>query len=209
MRYGRARVLASLILGATAVTSAQAEDVLRQFFAQTQTLQGEFTQIVINPSGEEYSSGGGEMRLLRPNFLYWDYQGEEPLTLVMDGKDLWTYDPLLMQATVTSLDEALERSPLAALIHGQGWEQTYALQRTWREGQTDWVALRPHVREDTGGLVEIGFRSGRLHRLHFADALSQRVEIDFRNVVVNQPMQPEDFRYTPPVGTDILGQSSP
>ncbi len=208
MRRGRACVLASLILG-VAATGAYAEEVLHQFFAQTQTIQGEFTQVVTYPSGEVYATGNGKIRLLRPDFLYWDYQGEEPLTLVSDGKNFWTYDPLLMQATVTPLDEALGRSPLAMLVRGRGWEDLFAVQRAWFESDTEWVALRPREGNDTTSAIEIGFRAGQLHRIHFTDALGQRVEIMFQNVTSNQSMQPEDFHYTPPAGTDILGQANP
>ena len=37
------------------------------------------------------------------------------------------------------------------------------------------------------------------------DAFGQRTEIQFENVLINQPAEPDLFLFTPPEGTDVVG----
>jgi len=176
---------------------------------QTDSVKADFTQQGVDPGGEKITSGHGVMRLLRPNLFRWDYQGEEALTLASDGRNFWTYDPLLRQATVIPLEEALGHSPLAMLIRGQGWEEVFAVERNWQEGVIDWVELRPRFQEGQSGKIMLGFENRQLARLEFSDVLGQRVRVKFAQMEANVPMLPTDFRYAPPEGTDILGHDVP
>ena len=195
------------LLGPVSVQSAWAtpEGELERFFEQTQSLTAFFQQEVRSADGELLSSGHGDMSLLRPKFMRWNYRDPEPLVLVSDGVDFWSYDPVLEQATVTRLEDAMDDTPLSALLGVRVLEDLFTVEQTGQQDGVDWVMLRS--RSDTARPVEllIGLRSGTLEHLRFVDQFGQQVQVHFEQVQVNPPLQPESFSYQPPRGTDILG----
>ena len=205
-RIARALVLACL-LGpvATPGTQATPEAELERFFDETQSLTAFFWQDVWSADGTLLYSGHGDMSLLRPNFMRWNYREPEPLVLVSDGVDFWSYDPVLEQATVTRVEEALYDTPLSVLLGSRVLDDLFMVDHSLHQEGIDWIML--HSRADAERPVEllIGLRSGVLERLHFVDQFGQHVQVRFEQVQVNPPLQPEFFSYRPPRGTDILG----
>lgn len=195
------------LFGLVAVQDAPAapENELERFFEQTQSLTAFFQQEVWSADGELLSSGHGDMSLLRPNFMRWNYREPEPLILVSDGVNFWSYDPILEQATVTRVEDALNDTPLSALLGSRVLEDLFTVERTQHQSGVDWVMLQS--RADAARPVEllIGLRSGTLERLHFIDQFGQEVQVRFEQVQVNPSLQPDFFSYQPPRGTDILG----
>ena len=181
---------------------------LERFFEHTRSLAAFFRQEVWSADGTLLSSGHGDMSLLRPNFLRWNYRGAEPLVLVSDGLDFWSYDPVLEQATVTPVEDALDDTPLSALLGAGGLADRFAVKQARRREGVDWVVLQSRADADRPAELLIGLRSGMLEGLHFVDPFGQQVRMRFEQVQVNPPLQPGFFSYRPPHGTDILGTPS-
>ena len=206
-----ARVLMLVcLLGSVAAQGTQTtpEAELERFFEETQSLTAFFQQDVWSADGILLSSGYGDMSLLRPNFMRWNYREPEPLVLVSDGVDFWSYDPILEQATVTRLEDALNDTPLSVLLGSRVLEDLFTVDHSRHQEGTDWFVL--HSRAGAARPVEllIGLRSGVLERLRFVDQFGQQVQVRFEQVQVNPPLQPESFSYRPPRGADILGTPS-
>lgn len=202
----RSLVFASLF-GLVAIQDVLAtpESELEQFFEQTQSLAAFFQQEVWSADGELLSSGHGDMSLLRPNFMRWNYREPEPLILVSDGVNFWSYDPILEQATVMRVEDALDGTPLSALLGSRVLEELFTVERTEQRDGVDWIVLQSRAGVARPVELLIGLRSGTLERLHFIDQFGQEVKVRFEQVQVNPPLQPESFSYQPPRGTDILG----
>lgn len=195
------------LLGLVAVqaVAASPESEFERFFQQTRSLTAFFQQEVWSADGKLLSSGHGDMSLLWPNFMRWNYREPDPLILASDGVNFWSYDPVLEQATVARVEDVLEDTPLSALLGSRVLEDLFTVERTRHQDGIDWIMLRS--RADAARSVEllIGLRSGTLEHLHFVDQFGQEVQIRFEQVQVNPPLQPESFSYQPPQGTDILG----
>ncbi len=195
-------------LGGVAVThiaQASPEDELGKFFERTQSLTAFFQQSVWSPDGVLLSSGHGDMSLLRPNFMRWNYREPEPLILVSDGIDFWLYDPVLEQATVSPIEEAMSDTPLSALLGSRILEDVFTVKQAWRQDGIDWTTLSSRADAERPVEILIGLRAGTLERLRFVDQFGQQVRVRFEQVRVNPPLRPENFSYRPPAGTDILG----
>lgn len=195
------------LFGLVAVQAAPAtpEGELERFFERTQSLTAFFRQEVWSADGELLSSGHGDMSLLRPNFMRWNYREPEPLILVSDGVNFWSYDPILEQATVTRVENALDDTPLSALLGSRVLEDLFTVERTQHQDGVDWIVLQSRAGAARPVELLIGLRSGTLERLHFIDQFGQEVQVRFEQVQVNPSLQPEFFSYQPPRGTDILG----
>lgn len=202
----RALILACLLAPvATQGTQTTPEAELERFFEQTQSLTAFFQQDVWSADGTLLSSGYGDMSLLRPNFMRWNYREPEPLVLVSDGVDFWSYDPILEQATVTRVEDALDDTPLSALLGSRILEDLFTVKHAQHQEGIDWIVLQSQAGTTRAVELLIGLRSGVLERLHFIDQFGQKVHVRFEQVQVNPPLQPEFFSYQPPRGTDILG----
>ena len=184
---------------------AEPGDLLRQFLAETHAYAASFEQSVTSPEGERLSTGHGRMSLQRPDRLRWSHESPEPLELVADGLNFWSYDPFLEQATVMPLVEATRQTPLAVLIGQQAWEESFdAVQVSHRDG-VDWVVLRPRADEEQEGDIQIGLNAGVLSELRFTNQFGQTVHIRFAQIEINPPLDDDHFDFDPPPGTDILG----
>ncbi len=211
MRSPNVRFLAfATLLGLASAPDAPAspESEIERFFEQTQSLTAFFQQEVWSVDGTLLSSGHGDMSLLRPSFMRWNYREPEPLVLVSDGIDFWSYDPILEQATVTRVEEALDDTPLSALLGSRVLEDLFAVEQTRHQDGIDWIVLQSRAGAARPVELLIGLRSGTLARLHFVDQFGQEVRVRFEQVRVNPPLQPDFFSYRPPRGTDVLGTPS-
>lgn len=193
--------------GAASLPCAAAEpgELLRRFLAETHAYAASFEQSVTGAEGELLSTGRGRMSLQRPDRLRWDHASPEPLELVADGLNFWSYDPFLAQATVMPLADAVRQTPLAVLIGPQAWEDAFRIVRSSRRAGVDWVALQPRTGEAQGGDIRVGLKDGTLSELRFANQFGQTVHIRFAQIEINPPLDADHFTFDPPPGTDILG----
>jgi outer membrane lipoprotein-sorting protein len=53
--------------------------------------------------------------------------------------------------------------------------------------------------------ILLGLDSNGIRMMTMEDAFGQRTEIQFENMLRNQPIDPLLFKFTPPEGTDVVG----
>ena len=204
----RARALLAGLCLLPAAAAAAPGDALQAFLDRVRGLSADFDQEVRGADGRLLAAASGELQLLRPDRFRWRYRAPEPLLLVADGVDFWSYDPLLEQATVTPLEQALRGAPLAMLLRRGDVRAAFRVAREFARGGLDWTALEPRGESAVSGL-EVGLRGGALARLRFTDALGQEVRLRFYRQRLNPPLRPADFAYRPPAGADVLGAPTP
>ncbi len=195
------------MLGTAGMPCAATEsgEPLRQFLEETRAIAASFEQSVTSAEGELLTTGHGRMSLQRPDRLRWNHESPEPLELVADGLNFWSYDPFLAQATVMPLAEATRQTPLAVLIGQQTWEESFRVVETAHRDGVDWMALRPRTGEEQAGDIQIGLKAGVLRELRFANQFGQIVHIRLAQIEINPPLDDDHFDFHPPPGTDILG----
>ena len=209
IQWGQALFLAGLL---SAGQLAQAEPDDRQwlrFFEQIESYSAFFEQEVFSAEGTRLSVAQGDMLLLRPRYLRWNYRTPDTLILVSDGEHFWSYDPLLEQATVTPLAEAVRATPLALLLSSEYPEEVFAVESVEHRHGIDWTSLRLREAHESDMEFLLGWRADTLVRLHFIDQFGQEVRIGFEQIQLNPPLQPDAFTWRPPSGTDILGTPPP
>ena len=201
---------AVLLLGAAVpgVVRADAVTQFRAFLDEAQSLSARFQQTVQDPDGRILSSVPGTIRLLRPRYLSWEYREPEPMVLAADGERFWVYDPVLSQATVRPIAEALPGTPLQFLLGGEDVRDALNLRLARSSGGLDWIAALPRTATEQEEWM-IGLREGVLEHLWFRDELGRQVKLRFRQLRINPSLRAEDFAYAPPPGTDILEQVQP
>lgn len=117
---------------------------LSAFTRGLKTLQGHFSQEVIDTQGRVKERSNGTVALSLPNLLRWECDAPYKQLVVADGKRVWLFDPDLNQASVLLQDNEERNSPLIALIDPIQLDRKYDVSEevAMRDGLR-WLSLRP------------------------------------------------------------------
>jgi outer membrane lipoprotein carrier protein len=212
----RRSILRSLLAGALLVSALPAvagEDSLARVEAwlkSVNSLTADFVQVVRSRDDQISSRVTGRLSLARPDRFRWDYRDPYVQVIVADGRKLWLYDADLEQVTVRPLEAGLGSTP-AMLLSGAGSVgESFTGGPVERDGEWTWCRLVPKQRGSDFESVSLGFNGrGVLVAMQLVDKLGQRTELDFSDVTVNPKLDPELFRFVPPKGADVIGDTKP
>jgi outer membrane lipoprotein carrier protein len=182
------------------------EKLLDNFIQNVQTMRGRFEQSLVDANDRILESASGTFEIRRPGQLRWLYEQPYEQLLVADGLNVWSYDVDLEQVTVKPQAEVLSSTP-ALLLGGSGHvldDFTYG--GSFEDRGTDWVRLLPRDTDSNFDSVELGFNDGTLSRMIFEDNLDQTTLVAMHDVVLNEPVDAERFRFVPPEGVDVVGK---
>ena len=66
---------------------------VQRYFNATESLSGSFKQVSLKARTGRRSQRSGQVRLMRPNLIRWDFRSPEPVHYVANNDDLWVYQP--------------------------------------------------------------------------------------------------------------------
>ena len=103
-----------LVLG---YAQASESGMLKAKLAEISTLKANFTQTVTDINNKEIQKGSGVFALAYPNQFYWHLTEPDESLIVADGRDVWIYNPFAEEVSVMDLNQAINASPIALLVH--------------------------------------------------------------------------------------------
>lgn len=178
---------------------------LRDFVQNVRSGQGRFTQTVTSPDGKRRKVSQGVFEFQRPNRFRFVYAKPFEQTIVADGQKVWMHDPELNQVSVRKLTQALGATP-AALLAGGSLDQDFELSAQPSKDGLEWAQATPRQRDGTIQTMRVGFRGKELAALEILDHFGQRSLLQFPDFKANAAVPPEQFRFTPPPGADLIEQ---
>jgi outer membrane lipoprotein carrier protein len=197
--------LVSLLCLAAGWAHADPRATLDNFFSRLETLSGDFEQTVFDDRGQVIQSSSGTLELLRPGRFRWTYTQPFERLIISDGQFLWVYDRELEQATVKRVGEALGVAPIMLLSQPRALADDFLVMEEVREGDIDWVELKPKVQDTDFVRVRIGLNAEGVQALDLHDQFGQRTEVRFSNLRYNTELPPSLFRFEVPPGVDVIG----
>ena len=199
---------------ALASLAAQADGLqdLERFLKEVGSARSSFTQVVTSPkrSGEAVArskTSSGSFEFLRPNRFRFEYTKPFEQTIVADGETLWLFDVDLNQVTARKQQEVLGSTPAALIAAGTDLRtlgEVFELKAAAARDGMEWLEARPLARDGQLQMVRVGFRQGQLAVLDIEDSLGQRSVLTFNNWQGNAKLTPEQFRFQPPPGADVI-----
>ncbi|AAF84261.1 membrane protein [Xylella fastidiosa] len=180
---------------------------LSAFTRGLKTLQGHFSQEIIDTQGRVKERSNGTVALSLPNLLRWECDAPYKQLVVADGKRVWLFDPDLNQASVRLQGNEERNSPLIALIDPIQLDLKYDVSEevAMRDGLR-WLSLRPRVGiEASFQSASFGFAQTQLARMELVDNLGQRTVIVFSGWQRNPVFAVDTFRFTPGKNVDVIG----
>lgn len=182
------------------------------FLRDVGSAQSTFTQVVTSPKrqGETVArskTSSGRFEFLRPNRFRFEYTRPFEQSIVADGQTLWLFDVDLNQVTARKQQDVLGSTPAALIAAGtdiKALSTHFELSSAPATDGVEWVNARPRSPDGQLQQVRVGFRAGQLVALEMVDGLGQRSVLSFADWKSNVPLKPEQFRFTPPAGADVL-----
>ena len=204
------RSLLCLALAATLASplaQAGAREKMVAFTSGLKGLDGRFEQQVFDPEGRASKASTGTVKLSAPRQFRWEYLKPAPQLIVADGNQVWIYDPDLEQVTVRNQSAEEQSSPLSVLIDPTELDRQYKVSEGGVSAGLEWLVLAPKKADDAAfRQARLGFGPGGLVRMEMQDSLGQRTVIGFGPWQRNPKFAATTFRFTPPAGTDVVGE---
>ncbi|MCK8046983.1 outer membrane lipoprotein chaperone LolA [Shewanella sp. 1CM18E] len=104
---------------------ASASDDLKLKLAEISSLKANFNQKVTDINDKVIQTGEGVFALSQPNQFYWHLTAPDESLIVADGTDVWVYNPFAEEVSVMDINQAINASPIALLVHSDDstWSQ--------------------------------------------------------------------------------------
>ena len=199
-------MLSSAVAFADAYGPARSE--LEKFSNGLETLQVDFTQVVKSQDGTIHDKTYGNAWLQSPDKLRWVYAGDFPEIIVADGSDVWVYDEALEQVTIKPQSKQAADTPLLILTDISQLDQQFMVAELGDFEDMDLLELRSRDVESQFERILVGVDASGIRMMIMEDAFGQRTEIHFTNIVRNAEVAADVFSFTPPQGTDVVGQAT-
>ncbi|MGC2047447.1 MAG: outer membrane lipoprotein chaperone LolA [Gallionella sp.] len=202
MRY----ILAVLMLLTFSLAAhAAAIEKLKTFIAATHSAQANFTQDVFDQTGKRIQRASGIMQFQRPGKFRWTYQKPYEQLIVGDGEKFWFYDADLNQVTVKQLDAALGSSPAALLSGSNEIESGYILTEDGSRDGLEWLQAIPKAQDSGFEKIRMAFDAqAGLAIMELYDTFGNKTVLRFSAMQRNPKLAERQFRFTPPMGADVL-----
>lgn len=184
---------------------ADAVDLLRDFVRDVKSGKASFTQTVTSMDGARKKTSSGSFEFARPNRFRFAYVKPFEQLIVADGQKVWIYDADLNQASSRRLTQALGSTPAALLAGGQ-LDQDFTLAAQPSQGGLDWALATPKAADGSIKSMRVGFKGKELSAVEITDNFGQRSLLQFSSFAANVTVSPEQFRFVPPAGADVVEQ---
>ena len=197
-------LIATLPVGAASTGGAER---MHAFLEDVHSLKADFVQVVLDSNLKQVKQSNGTLTIKRPGRFRWDYLKPNPEIIVADGKRLWLYDVDLQQVTVKPLNDTLAASPAVLLSGSNDVEKSFSVDDLGEKDGLEWVDLKPKVKDTDFEDVRLGFKDGDISVMELKDNLGSTTRITFSDLRRNVDVADDAFKFTPPKGADVIGDT--
>jgi len=180
---------------------------MHAFLQDVKSLKADFSQVVLDPNQRQVKQSTGTLIIKRPNHFRWDYAKPNQVIIVADGAKLWMYDVELQQVTVKPLNDTLAASPAVLLAGSNDVEKSFSVEDLGSKDGLAWVQLAPKVKDTDFESVKLAFKGSDVAVMELKDNLGNLTRISFDHVERNAAVADEAFKFTPPKGADVIGDT--
>jgi outer membrane lipoprotein carrier protein len=177
---------------------------LQRHYQQTESFTANFTEKIIRTGGFTQTRQG-TIDYKKPGRIRWQFSGDQPETIVSNGKTIYDYDPGLDQVVETPLNRAFKTSAAAAFMLGVG-----NLERDFNATDDGTGSNGLHqitlVPKGGGDGVELGIDPATLNieKLTLKDALGNTTVLHFTDIRINPRLNDSLFEFKVPPGADVV-----
>ena len=203
----RASAAALVTFALAQPAAASSLERFSEFLKGTHSARGGFDQQIRDRGGRLVQESRGTLAFQRPGKFRWIYEKPYSQVIVGDGRKVWIYDQDLSQVTVKRLDKALGSTPAALLAGSNDVTRAFDLSDAGQKDGLEWLDARPKDKEASFERIRIGFGATGLEAMELSDTFGQTTVLRFRSLQRNPRLDPSLFRFSPPKGADVIGDT--
>ncbi|HUF47008.1 MAG TPA: outer membrane lipoprotein carrier protein LolA, partial [Vicinamibacterales bacterium] len=170
--------------------------------------RADFTQTTRSAMLPQTTVNHGTVKVRKPGLMRWEYIEPEKQTVGTDGKDFYMYIAADRVVTYTPLPEPGDENTALLFLAGRGnLVSDFTAYLPADQPDDEWhLSLAPRRREADYEYVVlmVDRRSLRLNGLETVEQDGSRSTIRFSNYRENVGLEPLEFAFTPPRGTEII-----
>jgi outer membrane lipoprotein carrier protein len=193
-----------------ASVQAQVVSQVQAFYDKTQSFRSDFTQEFTVKAYNQKKSSKGAVTFVKPGKMDWVYEDPKDNRVVSDGSTLKVYEAANKQMYVQNVNQSQYPAALAFLTGSGNFSQTFNMQLFDGEQMNfpgGWV-LVGEPKQPTPAYTKVLFyvdkQTSQIRRVMIIDGQGNRNRFDFNSPRVNEPVNPNQFVFTPPAGTSII-----
>lgn len=189
-------------------TYAQGEykDPLWHFMNTTQTMQGQFTQKLLDEHGRIIESAFGMVSFSLPGQFRWDYTEPYQQSIISDGQALWIYDIDIDQLIIRDIGIVTGSTPLVIFSGYAEVEKHFVVENIGTIEGASWVELSARDQSSQYRSIRMGFDDGKPLMMLMFDGFQQITRIDFISVNSNVRLASDFFSVDPPAKVDVIDE---
>jgi outer membrane lipoprotein carrier protein len=207
VKLATAVYFAAVVFVATPDARADGLAQLKAFNDATKSGKVTFQQTVAAKGPGRPKESTGTFSFQRPGKFRWTYEKPFEQVIVGDGEKLWIYDKDLNQVIVRKLDRALGATPAALLAGGGALENNFTLTDGGTRDGLEYVEAKPKTQDTGFELVRIGLAGNAPKAMELRDTFGNVTTLRFGAFERNVAQDANVFRFTPPKGADIVGET--
>jgi outer membrane lipoprotein carrier protein len=226
-RWASARVewlgmglLCLLLLGVCRAPAAKAAQALgldelmarvQDRYDRTQQLRAYFRQEIRLHGFDQVQTGEGQVWILKPGMMRWDYTKPERQTIIASGDTLWIYLPQDRQAIRDQVTPSLGARTPALFLAGQArLSDLFTISGTPARDSSE-AGLLPLELTPKGGTlpytqVQLGIDASSylVRRVRLIDALGNTTTMWFADIDTEGAVDPSLFQFQVPPGVEVI-----
>lgn len=203
--------LISLCFSVVAVAEIpSAQQQLETFSSNLNSFSANFSQQIRSANGRLEEPEAGQFKLLRPNLFRWDYSGEYPQQIVADGSQVWIYDLELEQVSVKPQAQSVDESPALVLLQPEKLDEFFIVTELGEDPSgAAMLSMTPRSKDAAFERIIVALSNNIPQLLILEDGFGQRTEISFSEQQLNPQIAADQFQFSAPAGTDVIGADLP
>lgn len=177
---------------------------LQDYVNQLQTFEADFVQTRPDENSFNTQTKIGHFSLNRPGQLTWEYIGDEPQKIVVDGPNLWVYDMDLDQVTVRPIADVKGELPLSWLLYKEPIQKRFTIIESSNKNGTKWFNLAPKQATFFQS-IDVAMKEGEMVEVWVYQGMDNVIKVKFDNIESNQVIPLKNFQFNVPEGADLVG----
>jgi len=192
-------------------TALQIAAKVQAFYNQTRTFQADFKQEYYIKLHDKRTTSEGHVAFEKPGKMSWKYAQPNGNRVVSDGQVLKVYQQAEQQMFVQPVNQSQSHVAALSFLMGQG-QLTSSFDLRLLDSATmkfegGWV-LEGTPKDPTPAyqkvLLYVDAATSQVRRVLILDVQGNRNRFDFESPLVNTPVPPGEFNFSPPAGTQIV-----
>jgi outer membrane lipoprotein carrier protein len=179
-------------------------------YDRTTHLHAHFQQETRVQGFDQLQTGAGEVWMLKPGMMRWDYTKPERQSIVANGDTLWIYMPEDRQAIRDQVNRSLGMHTPALFLAGEARLSTLFTVEASTQGSSEAGLLQLKLTPKEGALpytqVQLGIDpvSYLVRQVRLIDAVGNMTTMWFSEIDTEGAIAPSLFHFQVPPGVDVI-----